>query len=142
MSDWVRDRIEIDDLLTRYATAIDTGDYDLLDAVFTADADCDYEVVGGFRGDRAAFKAWLAEVMGFFDFHQHYVVNRAVDLDGDSATAVSYLYNPCRLAGGDRVLEEGGRYHDTLLRTPDGWRITARREEPVWHKWPPGLRPR
>ena len=101
MTDWARDRIEIDDLLVRYSTAIDTKDFDLLDEVFTPDADCDYQVVGGFRGDRAAFKAWLSEVMGFFEFHMHYVTNRAVDLDGDEATAVSYLYNPCRLQGGD-----------------------------------------
>ena len=139
---WVRDRIEIQDLLTRYATAIDTQQYDLLDDVFTEDADCDYEVVGGFRGDRAAFKAWLAEVMGFFEFHMHYMSNSTVELDGDAATAVTYLYNPCVLKGGDgTVLTEGGRYHDALRRTPDGWRITARREEPVWNAWPPGLRP-
>ena len=142
MSDWARDRIEIDDVLVRYSTAIDTKDFDLLDDVFTADADCDYEVVGGFRGDPAAFKAWLSEVMGFFEFHMHYVTNRAVVLDGDTATAVSYLYNPCVLKGGDgTVLDEGGRYHDILVRTPDGWRIASRREEPVWHRWPPGLRP-
>jgi hypothetical protein len=142
MTDWARDRLEIDEVLTRYATAIDTQQYDLLDGVFTPDADCDYEVVGGFRGDRAAFKAWLAEVMGFFEFHMHYVTNRSVTLDGDTATAVSYLYNPCVLKGGDgEVLTEGGRYHDRLVRTPDGWRIATRREEPVWNTWPPGLRP-
>jgi len=144
MSDWTRDRIEIDDLLTRYATAIDTRAWDLLDTVFTPDADCDYAVVGGFRGDRAAFKAWLAEVMALFDLHQHYVTNRAVSLEegADEATAVSYLFNPCLLKGGEHpVLTEGGRYHDHLVRTPDGWRIAARREEPLWHTWPPGLRP-
>ena len=142
MTDWARDRIEIDDLLVRYSTAIDTKDFDLLDEVFTPDADCDYEVVGAFRGDRAAFKAWLTEVMAMFEFHMHYVTNRTVELDGDAATAVSYLYNPCVLKDGDgQVLDEGGRYHDTLVRTPDGWRIAARREEPVWNRWPSGWRP-
>lgn len=142
MTDWVRDRLEIDDLLTRYATAIDTMDIDLLDRVFTEDADCDYEVVGGFRGDRAALKAWLSEVLRFFEVHMHYVTNRSIEIDGDTATAVSYLYNPGKLKGGDgTVLTEGGRYHDRLVRTADGWRIAARREEPTWHTWPPGLRP-
>jgi 3-phenylpropionate/cinnamic acid dioxygenase small subunit len=141
-ADWVRDRLEIDDLLTRYATAIDTMDLDLLDEVFTPDADCDYEVVGGFRGDRAAFKAWLGDVLGFFSMHLHYVTNRRIAIGGDEATAVSYLYNPCTLKGGDgTVLTEGGRYHDRLVRTPEGWRIVARREEPLWNTWPPGLRP-
>jgi hypothetical protein len=98
--------------------------------------------VGGFRGDRAALKAWLGEVLQIFRVHQHYVTNRSVTLDGDEATAVSYLYNPCVLKDGDgTVLTEGGRYHDRLVRTPDGWRIAARREEPTWNSWPPGLRP-
>jgi hypothetical protein len=46
------------------------------------------------------------------------------------------------LKGGDgKVLTEGGRYHDRIVRTPDGWRLAARREEPIWNAWPPGLRP-
>ncbi|HZE34112.1 MAG TPA: nuclear transport factor 2 family protein [Actinoallomurus sp.] len=32
------DRIEIADLLTTYTRAVDTGEWDLLDAVFTPDA--------------------------------------------------------------------------------------------------------
>ena len=73
---------------------------------------------------------------------RHPRVVRTVTLDGDEATAVSYLYNPCVLKGGDgKVLTEGGRYHDRIVRTPDGWRLAARREEPIWNAWPPGLRP-
>ena len=39
--------------------------------------------------------------MGFFEFHMHYMANSTVDLDGDAATAVTYLYNPCVLKDGD-----------------------------------------
>src|SRR5664279_4529023 len=38
----VADRIGMDDLHTRYATAIDSLDWELLDAVFTNDAPIDY----------------------------------------------------------------------------------------------------
>jgi hypothetical protein len=34
-SRWLRDRIEIDDLLTRYARAVDTCDWELFATVFT-----------------------------------------------------------------------------------------------------------
>jgi ketosteroid isomerase-like protein len=135
------DRLEIDDLITRYATAIDNRDFDLLDTVFTADADLDYEEVGQFRGNREAFKAWMAEVAPIFEMWLHHATNRAITLDGDSATAVSYLLNPVVLKGRPGVLTEGGRYHDRLERTADGWRIVARREEPMWHDWPAELRP-
>jgi ketosteroid isomerase-like protein len=135
------DRIEIDDLITRYSTAIDNRDFDLLDTVFTEDADLDYDEVGDFRGDRAAFKAWMAEVAPLFSMWLHHATNRAITLEGDTATAVTYLLNPVVLDGRPGVLTEGGRYHDRLVRTEDGWRIVARREEPMWHDWPSELRP-
>ena len=46
----VADRIRLDDLLTRYATAIDNRDWELLDTVFTGDAHLDYRTAGGLEG--------------------------------------------------------------------------------------------
>lgn len=43
----LEDRIEMDDLLTRYASAIDGLDWDLLDTVFTSDSHLDYRSAGG-----------------------------------------------------------------------------------------------
>jgi 3-phenylpropionate/cinnamic acid dioxygenase small subunit len=56
------DRIEIDDLLTRYATAIDTKDWQLFETCFTADAFIDYTDAGGVKGGRQEVKEWLAKV--------------------------------------------------------------------------------
>ena len=38
MTETLADRIAIDDVLTRYATAVDARDWDLYRSVFTADA--------------------------------------------------------------------------------------------------------
>ncbi len=43
------DRLAVDDVLTRYATAIDGRQWDLLDQVFTADADLENRTAGGQR---------------------------------------------------------------------------------------------
>ena len=43
----ISDRIEIQDLLSRYTDAIDRRDWDALDGVFTPDAFIDYTSVGG-----------------------------------------------------------------------------------------------
>ncbi|MGY8803024.1 MAG: nuclear transport factor 2 family protein, partial [bacterium] len=43
------DRREIDDLLIRYATAVDTKDWDLWETCFTEDAFVDYESAGGIK---------------------------------------------------------------------------------------------
>ena len=45
------DRIEINDLLTRYAHAVDSKDWALYRTVFTNDAHIDYESAGGIKGD-------------------------------------------------------------------------------------------
>ena len=53
------DRSEIDDLLIRYATAVDTKDWDLWETCFTDDAFVDYESAGGIKGKRPEVRAWL-----------------------------------------------------------------------------------
>src|SRR4051812_34377293 len=92
--DELLDRLEIDDLLTRYATAIDTSNFDLLDDVFTPDAEVDYTSAGGIAGDFPTVKAWLSEVLPYFPAYQHLVGNRNVVLDGDTASSVSVFFNP------------------------------------------------
>jgi hypothetical protein len=72
---------------------------------------------------------------------QHFVVNRHVDLDGDTATGRSYFYNPMGSPdgkGGLSLFFVGGYYNDVFRRTPDGWRIVERVEENAWFDRVPG----
>lgn len=131
----IADRIEIDDLLTRYATAVDTRDWDLYAGCFTPDAFIDYTSAGGIRGTLAEVKQWLAAVMVTFPMTQHVVCNRTVQVTGDTATCRSYFFNPMGVEdeNGERVLFfDGGFYNDKLLRTVSGWRITERIEESAY----------
>ena len=130
----IADRIEIDDLLTRYAAALDSKDWDLFSTCFTPDAAIDYTAAGGIKGTLPEVRSWLAEVMPRFPMTQHLVTNRSVQLDGDSATCRSYLFNPMGAQGGEEMVLffEGGYYRDRLRRTPDGWRIIERIEEPTY----------
>jgi len=130
----VSDRIEIDDLLTRYATAVDSKDWDLYATCFTSDARIDYTAAGGIKGTLPEVRRWLEEVLASFPMTQHLVTNRMVRIDGDAATCSSYLFNPMGVRDGDGVMVflEGGYYRDRLVRTPDGWRIAERVEEPTF----------
>ncbi len=130
----IADRIEIDDLLTRYATALDAKDWELFATCFTPDAFIDYTGAGGIKGTFAEVRDWLAQVMAGFPMTQHLVTNRAVDLTGDTATSRCCLFNPMGVQDGDglAVFLEGGYYRDKLVRTPDGWRIAERIEEPTY----------
>jgi hypothetical protein len=134
------DHVAIDAQLSRYCRAIDTGEWDLLDAIFTRDAILDYTSSGGIRGSYADVKPWLAKVLPMFAVRQHYVTNREITLDGDTATSRAYLYNPMGLRGDDGALSlffVGGAYEDRWVRTPSGWRIVERVEREWWREGRP-----
>ncbi len=130
----IADRIEIDDLLTRYATALDAKDWDVWASCFTPDAFLDYTAAGGVKGTLPEVRQWLTTVLAGFPMTQHLVTNRAVCIAGDTATCRSCLFNPMGLPDGDglMVFFEGGYYRDKLVRTGGGWRIAERIEEPTF----------
>jgi 3-phenylpropionate/cinnamic acid dioxygenase small subunit len=129
------DRLAINDVLVRYAWAIDTKDWNTLDNVFTPDAHIDYTATGGIAGSLAEIKPWLAESLAAFPATQHLLSNSQVTIDGDAATARTAVYNPmgaATRAGPLHFFFMGGIYTDRLMRTAAGWRITDRVEHFVW----------
>lgn len=127
----VSDRIEIDDLLIRYTVAIDEKDWELLDTVYTPDAKIDYTTSGGIKGEYPEVRAWLAKALAPFTMTQHLVSNSVVEVDGDTATARTMVFNPMGTddgRGGLNMFYVGAWYEDRLVRTPDGWRIAERFE--------------
>lgn len=135
------DRIEIEDLLTRYATAVDTRDWDLYKTVFTSDAFIDYTSSGGIRGTLDDVAKWMADALSMFSMSQHLVANRAIRIEGDTATSRSYFYNPMattRPDGSQELMFVGGYYRDRLRRTAEGWRIVERILDTAWTSTSPG----
>lgn len=134
----VSDRLEILELLARYCLAVDRGDWDLLDTVFTREALIDHTSTGGIKGDREEVKRWLAEVLAGWPGRQHLV--GAASITGDRATAVvsapyTDTLSPSRdmiTADTKGLLRGGGWYHHRLVRTADGWRSTELVNEQTW----------
>jgi hypothetical protein len=138
----VADRMAMDDLLTRYATAIDGRRWDLLDEVFTTDARLDYRSAGGVEGSYPEVSKWLAHVLPIFDVTQHLVLNRVFSSSDDGVRATSSFLNPNQLQidGKPWLFTVGGEYRDRLVDTPRGWRICERIEVTLWWDNPmPGL---
>ena len=139
----ISDRLEIADLLTRYTLAIDRGDWDGLDTVFTDDARIDYAATGGTVGAYPQVKQWLAEMLPVFARRQHVLGQVQVRLNGgpgDTAAATAYFLNPMVLRqedGSEQVWEFGGYYHHALVRTPHGWRSRELVEELAWKRGVP-----
>src|SRR5262245_47586137 len=83
-------RVEIAELLTRYTRAIDSGDWDALDALFTADAVLDLSAAGGPRSGPGEIKAWLAEALRQWPGRQHLLGTPLIEFPidpGDTAIA-------------------------------------------------------
>jgi hypothetical protein len=138
-------RFAIDDLLTRYASAIDGRDWELLDTVFTPDARLDYRSAGGVSGPYAEVRKWLTEVLPIFEVMQHQVLNRIVVVHDHQVRATSNFLNVNVLSINDApwIFKVGGRYHDRLSGSGTDWRIAERIEETLWWENPmPGLSPR
>ncbi|EGD42485.1 hypothetical protein NBCG_03073 [Nocardioidaceae bacterium Broad-1] len=130
------DRAEITDALTRYTLAVDDGDWDALDTVFAADATIDYSESGGTVGEVADVKKWLAEMLPAFSSKRLHTIGQVgITFTDEGADVVAYFDNPMVIAdgsGGERVVEVGGRYRHSFVRTPDGWRSRHLHEEVFW----------
>ncbi len=130
------DLAEITQLLYRYARAIDARDWKALERVFTPDARIHYAVERGAELRFPDLAPWLARALTIFKATQHVITNPLIELAGDRARATSYLtgtHVQVRRADGAQVLTtEGSTYTDELVRTPEGWRISARKLERIW----------
>ncbi len=124
----ISDRIEIEDLLTRYARAVDRRDWDLYRAVFTPEAHIDYTSAGGITAGVDAMCEWLETALSQFPATQHLVSNIDALVNGDTAEVEAMFHNPMKMPDGS-VWFTGGWYHHKLVRTPDGWRSRELIEE-------------
>lgn len=136
----VIDRIEIEDLLCRYTHAIDTKNWDLLDEIFTPDAEIDYTEVGGIKAGLQEMKEWLAKSLSVFSLTQHLIGKSNIHLTGDKAECSTIVHNPMVMpvnkegkydAEGKQTttLFVGCWYEDTCVKTSDGWRISKKYEK-------------
>ena len=131
----ISDRMEIQQLLVDYSTAIDLRRFDDLDAVFTPEAYIDYRAMGGIDGHYPEVKAWLAEVLPNFPAYSHMVGNFDIRISGDTARSRTILFNPMVLdAEKKQIMFCGLWYDDGLIRTADGWRLTRRVETKCFDK--------
>lgn len=129
----ISDRLEIQQLMFDYSTAIDTKDFDILDRVFTPDAFIDYSCFGGIAGRYPEVKAWLKASLAAFPHYFHMLGNPQIKVTGDEATSKTICFNPMTTplpgSGQLQVFYCGLWYVDKHIRTPQGWRMRERVEE-------------
>lgn len=141
----ISDRMEINDLIIDYSTAVDSGQIDDFDNIFTKDAFIDYTAMGGIKGNLEEIKIYLKGVVDYFPSTQHMIANSRVKVDGDTATGRTMCHNPMvfELEGGEQQTAYYGLWYvDKYVRTEQGWRIQQRVEEHSYaHNVPTNFKP-
>jgi hypothetical protein len=121
---YLLDRLEIQDVVNRYARGLDRHDDDVLRSVFHEDAVDNH---GPWVGGREAFVAWAnGPCHGHTNAHLHQITTHNCEIDGDVAHTESYCQWVHRLKDEETVTVGGGRYVDRLEKREGEWRIAAR----------------
>ncbi|WP_166907243.1 nuclear transport factor 2 family protein [Mycobacterium sp. DL440] len=120
------DRLDVIDVLVRYATGIDRRDWPLFRTVFTDDCVLDYGEIGKWNGVDAVTD-FMDQSHAMAGHTMHRLSNHAITVDGDTATARTYIDGLILAQDNNSGVNAVGFYDDELVRTAAGWKI-ARRE--------------
>jgi 3-phenylpropionate/cinnamic acid dioxygenase small subunit len=134
----VSDKLEIQEVLARYARGVDSKDWELWRSVFLPSATLDYSSVGIAAGSREQVGAILEQSLKAVPMTQHFISNVEVDLEGDRAKVRAMFYNPMQLPGMAELSYCGGCYVHDMVRTPEGWKSERLVEHNEWFVNRPG----
>ena len=128
----LQDRLDITDVLYRYASTIDRFDHAGLRSVLADDLWAQYgnaePVIGG-----DAVAAWIGEAIAPVVWQHHLLSVYHVEVDGDRASALVYHTSHQGFEGEpDKAKLLVGRYHNELRREDDGWKISRLVLEILW----------
>ena len=140
----VSDRLELQDLVVRYADIIDRKAFEELSSLFTNNAVIDYEATGAPKCSVDEMIPFLSEAMALFPNHQHLVSNTHFVVDGHTASGRVMCFNPMEMAveGGTQTFILGIWYVDEFIRVDDRWLFASRKQEASWNlNFPEELRP-
>ena len=90
----ISDRMEIEKLVTDYATAVDTKNFQEFNNLFTKDAHIDYTEVGGISGNLQEIIKYLETALDHFPNYQHLISNISLTLNGNLASGKVMCFNP------------------------------------------------
>ena len=121
------DRLEVQEVMLRYAAAVDDRDFEAYAAVFAEDV----EVIGFHPEPIVGREAWVAYVkdaLANFGATQHMLGPTLANVDGDRAQCRTDLQAVHELAGRTNGLFVLWATYDTdMLRTAGGWKIRCHR---------------
>ncbi len=124
------DEKEIIDVMNAYTTALDTRNWEMLEATMAPDGSADFGNLAGvgILDSPQALVELCRHSLQDLRATQHLQGNYQVVVDGDTAKAHCYLqasHFADGLPGGDTFIVYA-KYHDDFVRTSNGWKIKLR----------------
>ncbi len=121
------DKDSIHDLIHQYSYCVDHRRYDDVVELFTSDCVVDYgPQPGSSVRSRSALRRLLGDPRGGFEATSHHNANVLVTFESDDrATVRTSVYAWHKQTDGTTP-KLWGYYHDSVVRTPDGWRFASR----------------
>ena len=126
------DYIEIKQLVSRYAYAVDTGaDNGYVYASLFAPGGAFADRMGREATGREALAALARRNTRGPQSAFHFIVNHVIEPTSEGAVGKEYLVQ-LRIGEGERPNDifGGGHYEDVYVKTPDGWRFKRRQFMP------------
>ena len=137
----ISDRLEIEDVLTRYCYAVDDREWDVYRALFTHDAVIDDRLTGGIESGVEEHIQYLRRALSKVVLSQHAISTVRIDLSINTAQVRAHCSCPMVLDLGEskpHVFFQGLWYRNSLVRAHQGWKISHLVEEGYWsHNMPP-----
>jgi uncharacterized protein (TIGR02246 family) len=131
------DAAAIQQLINEYHEAGSMGDYERMIASFASDGIWEFIRSGKQFVGLAAIRDAVSAFTGPLEYVAQINAPAVIALAGDTATARSSIRESGKFAGRDEGVEAFGVYHDTLVRTADGWRFARRAFDLRWmHRVP------
>lgn len=142
----VADRLEINDVLAKFARAADRCDEELFRSIYHPDATVDH--AGMFNGKAGDFVAAVIPLLRSIGPTSHYFLNTLAEIAGDKAKIEAYAIHRHRLEKDGEKFDSvfGVRHLHELSKDGGSWRILRHRavfdwnrDEAVSETWSRGL---
>ena len=125
------DRSDAAETLYRYCSLIDVGDMVGLRQLMADDLRAKYGNGDWIEGADELI-GWISGATEGTVWQHHMINVYYVDVDGDSASALSYHTSHQQFADNPNVTTIVARYHDKLVRTAWGWKLSEKVMEVLW----------
>ena len=129
------DRLDIIELQSIYAWALDHRDPDLFARAFAEDVEVSYPGGVMLQG-RETFVRFVLSFHEAHDATHHFIANHWLSPQDDAVEMRSYVILSVLWAGtpGGDLFQGGAQYVDRVVRTGEGWRIASRIATNVWKR--------